>query len=163
MNYFELYELEEAPVADKASVSKKFFELQKKFHPDFYTNENEAERENALEQSAAINEAYRIFQNPDRTIEYFLQVKGIIIPDEKYQLPPDFLMQMMELNESLDEADETSLKTQINDFETGLKNEVAPLLEPAQAAALSAEQMQELKSYYYRKKYLNRILERLDD
>ena len=163
MNYFELYELEEAPMVDKTAASKKYFELQKKFHPDFFTNEPEAEREDALEQSAAVNEAYRIFQNPDKTIEYFLQVKGIITPDEKYQLPPDFLMEMMELNESFGEADETILKTQINDFGKALQNEVAPLLEPAKAADLSPEQMQQLKSYYYRKKYLNRILERMDD
>lgn len=163
MNYFELYGLEEAPVVDRSAVPKKYFELQKKFHPDFYTNENEAERENALQQSAATNEAFRIFKDPDRTIEYFLQVKGIISPDEKYRLPPEFLMEMMELNESFGEADEAALKTKINDFETGLQNEVAPLLEPAAAAALTAAQMQELKSYYYRKKYLKRILERLDD
>ena len=163
MNYFELFNLQEIPIADKTVVAKMYFELQKKFHPDFYTNENEADRENALEQSAAVNEAYRIFQNPDKTIEYFLQVKGVITPDEKYQLPPDFLMEMMELNESFESMDETALQSQINDFETGLKTEVAPLLVPENAAGLTTEQMQQLKSYYYRRKYLKRILERLDD
>ena len=163
MNYFELYGLPQSPVADKAAAAKKYIELQKKFHPDFFTNENEADREDAEQQSAHINKAYHIFQNPERTIEYFLQQKGVITPDEKYNLPPDFLMEMMELNESFDESDPETVKKNVTDYESSLSEEIKPLLSTEKAGSLTDAELQELKSYYYRKKYLKRILERLPD
>ena len=48
-----------------------------------------------------INKGYKTFQNDDETIKYVLQLKGLLEEDEKYELPPDFLMEMMELNEIL--------------------------------------------------------------
>ncbi len=161
MNYYELFELPIAPVVDKSGISKKYFELQKKFHPDFYTNETEEDRENALTQSAAINKGFTIFSNKEKTLEYFLQLKGVIVADEKYNLPPDFLMEMMELNEDFDE--ETNTEDKVNAYEQELLLEIEPLLSTENAALLTENDFQKLKAYYYKKKYLKRILDRLDD
>ena len=161
MNYFELFGLKEAPVADKAILARKYFELQKKFHPDFYTNENEADRDNATIQSAEINKAFNIFRNADKTLEYYLQQKGIIIPEEKYNLPADFLIEVMELNESFEDKNIEVTQNNIAAFEDKLYEDVSPLLAPN--AELNEEKMELLKAYFYKKKYLKRILERLDD
>jgi molecular chaperone HscB len=161
MNYYELFELPISPVVDKNGISKKYFELQKKFHPDFYTNETEEDKENALTQSAAINKGFTIFSNKEKTLEYFLQLKGIIATDEKYNLPPDFLMEMMELNEDLDA--ETNIEEKVNAYEQDLILEVESLLSTENSALLTENDFQKLKAYYYKKKYLKRILERLDD
>ena len=162
MNYYELFEMPVKAVADKMYVSKKYILLQKKFHPDFFTNENEAERENALQHSAAINKAYNIFSNKEKTIEYFLQQKGIITVDEKYKLPPDFLMEMMELNEAIDEKD-AHAEDKITAFENNLYSDIAGLLETDHATEMDEQALLKLKDYYYKKKYLKRILDRLDD
>jgi molecular chaperone HscB len=161
MNYYALYELPEKPVADKAIVSKKYIELQKAFHPDFFTNETEEDKENALAQSAAINKGYNIFSNKEKTIEYFLQLKGVIVSDEKYSLPPDFLMEMMELNEGFDE--DAAIETKIAAFENDLNEGIKPLLVLDNEVLLDENALQQLKLYYYKKKYLKRILERLED
>lgn len=161
MNYFELFGLKESPVADSAAASKKYIELQKKFHPDFYMNENEAEKENALEQSAHVNKAYNIFRNADKTLEYFLQHKGLITANEKYNLPPDFLMEMMEMNEAFDDTGTEDIGKNIAAFEEKLYESVKPLL--SETASLNDDSFQQLKEYFYKKKYLKRILERLAD
>jgi molecular chaperone HscB len=161
MNYYELFELPEKPVIDKTLVSKKYIALQKQFHPDFYTNETELDKENALAQSAAINKAYNIFSNKEKTIEYFLQLKAVIVPDEKYNLPPDFLMEMMELNEGFEV--EKDITNKIADFEMELNKSVESLLSPENTDLLDEKALGDLKLYYYKKKYLKRILERLDD
>ena len=161
MNYFKLFELKEAPVIDKTTLARRYFELQKKFHPDFYTNENEAERENATMHSAEINKAFNIFCSPDKTLEYYLQQKGVIIPEEKYNLPSDFLMEVMELNESFDDNNIEFIQNNIAAFENKLYADVSSLL--AQNTELNEEKMELLKAYFYKKKYLKRILERLDD
>ncbi len=161
MNYYELFELPVSPVVDRTGISKKYFELQKKFHPDFYTNETEEDKENALAQSAAINKGFTIFSNKEKTLEYFLQLKDIIVTDEKYNLPPDFLMEMMELNEGFDE--ETDIEGIIGNYEQELLEEIEPLLSIENTTLFNENDFQKLKEYYYKKKYLKRILERLDD
>jgi len=162
MNYFDLFGFLEAPVIDKSLVAKKYFELQKAHHPDFFTQANEAEKEAALEQSAQINKAFTVFQSQEKTLEYFLQLKEIIVTDEKYQLPPDFLMEMMELNESLLSKTPEAATDEIAEMEAQLYNEIAPILNDS-ILYNDAESLQQLKSYYYQKKYLKRILDRLND
>ena len=161
MNYYELYAIKETPVVDKMTINKKYIELQKKYHPDFFTNENEADQEFAIEQSAHINKAYKVFSNKGSSIAYFLEQKGMITENEKYNLPADFLMEMMELNEGFEENN--GIEEEIKKFEIALEDNIAILIDPEYSAKLSEQQLQDLKMYYYKKKYLNRILDRLVD
>ena len=62
MNYFEMFEIPVSLIIDKAAITKKYVELQKKYHPDFFTQENEAAQEDALETSSAINKAMKVFK-----------------------------------------------------------------------------------------------------
>ena len=163
MNYFELFDLPVAPVVNKSTLAKKYFELQKKFHPDFFTNESEEEKEMVLQQSADINKAFKIFQNSEKTIEYFLQQKGIITTDEKFSLPHEFLMEMMELNEDLSEDNPGLTNNKVAAYEAVLKESILPVLQHYNATVTTDADLQKLKEYYYKKKYLKRILERLDD
>src|SRR6185436_17201051 len=103
MNYFELFEIPITVKVDQSKLAQKYFELQKKYHPDFFAQATEAEQEEALERSSAANKALKIFKNQDQTIKYVLQLKGLLEEEEKYQLPPEFLMEMMALNEELSE------------------------------------------------------------
>ncbi|RYY48068.1 MAG: Fe-S protein assembly co-chaperone HscB [Chitinophagaceae bacterium] len=162
MNYFELFGFEEAPAIDKTLLAEKYFSLQKQNHPDFFTQSNEAEQETALQQSAAINKGFTTFQNEDKTLEYFLQLRGIVETDEKYQLPPAFLMEMMEINETLEEKDGVELTAELAAIEKTLYDSIAPILKSADLYNDPASQ-QQLKLYYYKKKYIQRILARLGD
>ncbi len=163
MNYFELFGLPQAPSVDRSFLAKKYFELQKENHPDFFTKATETEKENALEQSAAINKAFKIFQDKEKTIEYFLQTVGLIQADEKYSLPSVFLMEMMEINEVLTEATEEIVVKRVGDYEHNLFNDIRPVIENYNAAKTKETDLLLLKEYYYKKKYLKRILDRLGD
>ncbi len=165
MNYFELFGFKEIPVIDRGSVAEKYFALQKKFHPDFFTNEMEADKEMALQASADINKAFNIFKSPEKTIEYFLQLKGIIASDEKYNLPPDFLMDMMELNEGFEGGGfkDTTIAKQVADYEENFTAPVNKILSNINIETFTSDELQQLKEWYYKKKYLKRILDRLND
>ena len=162
MNYFELFGIGEAPVVDRSVLALKYFELQKKFHPDFYMNENEATQESATLQSAEINKAFNILRDPDRTIEYFLQLKGTITTDEKYSLPADFLAEMMELNESFEES-ENVMTQRVAEIEKDLLATISLPSNGDNATTITDRELQALKAYYYKKKYLKRILDRIAD
>lgn len=158
MNYFELFELPISLQVDKNILPKKYFELQKKYHPDFFSQASEDEQNEVLEKSSDINKAFKTFQNKDATIKYVLQLKGLLEEEEKYQLPPAFLMEVMELNEEL--SDNTS--NLIQEIENSIYNEVKDIIENYDDTTITTEQLLKVKEYYFKKKYLKRILDRLD-
>lgn len=162
MNYFELFGLPLAPSIDKSVIAKKYFELQKKYHPDFYSHADDNEKEEVLQQSASVNKAFKTFQDPDRTLQYFLQTTGLIEPDEKFDLPPEFLMEMMDINEALTENEAAAAK-QVQAYEEKLWEEVKHIILNYHMADTDGADLQKLKAYYYKKKYLRRILDRLGD
>lgn len=159
MNYFELFNLPVTLKVDKSQLTKKYFELQKQFHPDFFTQASEDQKADALEKSSMLNTALKTLKNEDETLKYILLQKNCLQEDEKYQLPPTFLMDVMELNEDLNE--ETIQK--IEAFESTLYVEVKDIVENYNNETVTPVQLASLKEYYYKKKYLQRILERIED
>lgn len=158
MNYFELFELPISLKTDKTKLALKYFELQKKYHPDFFARGTEHEQEQALQISSELNKALKILKDSHQTIKYVLQLKQLLEEEEKYQLPPAFLMEMMELNEELS-ADSAG---QIQELENQLYSEVQPIIENYNDATATTAELLKLKEYYYKKKYLQRILDRLE-
>jgi molecular chaperone HscB len=163
MNYFELFELPVSLRVDKSSLAKKYFELQKKYHPDFYTNADETDQKDSLEMSATINKGLKVLQQPDETIKYVLQLKGLLEEEEKYQLPPDFLMEMMEMNEKLLEEDPADFRKEVAALENELYEEIREIVENYEDSTVTTENLLKVKAYYFKKKYLHRILDRLAD
>ncbi|MCW3080799.1 iron-sulfur cluster co-chaperone HscB C-terminal domain-containing protein [Segetibacter sp.] len=165
MNHFELFKIPITLTPNMGQLKPKFYELSRKFHPDFFTNETEGEQSEALEVSSQINKAFKVFQNKDETIKYVLQLKGLLEEEEKYNLQPDFLMEMMDLNEQMMEAtmqgDEEAtgkLKTTVAEAEAEIYEPVKEIIEEYEEGKTTTEELLRVKEYYYKKKYLNRIL-----
>ena len=165
MDYFELFNIPLSLFVDASSIKKRFYELSRKYHPDFFSNTSEEEQSEALEMSAMLNKALKVFSNPEETIKYVLQLKGLLEEEEKYQLPPDFLMDVMELNEQLmdakmegDEAKKTALKEQIANLQTEIYEPVKSIVEHYQEGITSEKELLQVKKYYFQKKYLARML-----
>ena len=163
MNYFDIFGIPITLKVDKSILAKKYFELQREFHPDFYTQSDESEQQAALEQSAQINKGLKVLQQQDATIQYVLQLRGLVSEDEKYSLPPDFLMEMMELNEKLEEQNPESFTKEVAQLEDTLFEEVKEIIENYDNNSISGEKLEKLKEYYFKKKYLQRILDRIAD
>jgi molecular chaperone HscB len=163
MNYFELFGLPIGFQVDTQKLRAAFMEIQKASHPDKFAQGSADEQEAALEQSSMANKGFTLLNQKERILPYVLEILGILTPDEKYALEPDFLMEMMDLNEAwMDAEDETAKQAIIGQVEQ-LKNEIyAPIqsyMEMDQIDSISQEAMLQIKSYYYKKKYLDRILE----
>lgn len=169
INYFELYELPVSLKPDAAVVKNKFYELSRRYHPDRFTLAEEATRAEALRMAAINNDAYKTLTSEDATLAYVLKMNSVLEDEEKYTLPPDFLMEMMELNEavsdyemepdniSLKEQATTALQTQLNEW----KDVVAPLAGGFESNPTDKKILLQLKDFHFRKKYLLRIQERL--
>ncbi|HMU11430.1 MAG TPA: Fe-S protein assembly co-chaperone HscB [Ferruginibacter sp.] len=156
MNYFELFDLPVSLKIDQGKLAQKYFELQKKYHPDFFTQATEHEQEEALEMSSQLNKALKVFKNREETIKYVLQLKDLLEEEEKFQLPSTFLMEMMELNEELN--DDTPAR--IIAIEQDIFTDVQPIIDNYNDETATTGDLLKLKEYYYKKKYLQRILDR---
>lgn len=168
MNYFELFGLPVQLKVDTKGLSRKYFELSRKYHPDYFANASPQAQEEALEMSAELNKALKTLQNPDATIKYVLKMKGLLTEEEKYALHPSFLMEVMELNEQLMElemeADPALLertKSQTQQLIDDNNQLVAAILDNYQEAVTTEKELLQVKEYYYRKKYLEKIKEKL--
>ena len=162
MNYFELFGLPIGFQVDTNKLRAAFMDIQRASHPDKFAQSNSYEQDEALERSALANKGFSILNNKDQIMPYVLELKGIIDADEKYALSPDFLMEMMELNEAWMEADDESAKqsilSQIKAIQDEILEPIKGYLEMDQIDSISQEAMLQIKEYYYKKKYLDRIL-----
>jgi molecular chaperone HscB len=168
MNYFELFEIPVQLKVDKDALSGKFFELSRKYHPDYFVNKGGEAQAESLEKSALLNKAFKAFQNPDETIKYVLQLKGLLEEEEKYELPPGFLMEVLDINEKLmdlqienDPAIMSNLQVTIDNLQSEIYEPVKEIVEHYQEGATSEKELLQVKEYYYKKKYLRRIQEQL--
>lgn len=167
MYYFELFDLPVSLKVDKAALLKKYYQLSKQFHPDNFSLQDAEAQEKALQMSAQINKAKTILDDSYKRLAYILQEKKIIEEDEKYQLSPMFLGEMMDINEQLMELEmdenveaKQKIKMDIDSISAELQQKVDFYYELDNLEADAIDFMP-LKDYYYKLKYLNRILERL--
>ena len=170
MDYFELYGLPVTFNPDQTVVKQKFYELSKKFHPDFHINESEEKQEEVLLLSTMNNKAYQVLTDPQKRLHYILELKGLIQEGENYVLPQSFLMDMMEVNEALmdlefepDAAKLLEVRMQVDEIEKSLFDELSALTTGFEALpeAEQQEALLKIKDIYYRNKYLLRIGETL--
>jgi molecular chaperone HscB len=165
MNYFEFYNIPVSLQPDLTLIKQRFYELSRKYHPDFYSQATETEQSDALEKSSLVNKAFKTFSNHEETIKYVLQTKSLLEEEEKYQLSPDFLMEIMDLNEELmdakmeeDEGRMAAIQSQISTVQNEIYEPVKAIVEHYKEDVTTEKELLQVKEYYYRKKYLQRIL-----
>lgn len=161
MNYFELFEIPVQLSVNKSLLPARFFELSRRYHPDYFAGQGAEAQAEALEKTALLNKAYRTFQHPDETIRYVLQLKGLMEEEEKYELPAGFLMEVLEVNEALMDAggdtDKNNIRQVIDNLEKEIYEPVQKIVESYQEGVTSKEELLQVKEYYYKKKYIDRI------
>ncbi len=81
MNHFFNLNLEVKYDLDFDLLEKNYLELQQQYHPDKSLSD--------LEKSIAINESYKILNNPILRAEHLLELQNIFLDDDKQSLKPD--------------------------------------------------------------------------
>ena len=76
MNYFEVFDLPKILGIDPGALERKFHELSRKYHPDYFTTASADEKQKALAMTSLLNDAYRTLRHPVRRVEYLLELEG---------------------------------------------------------------------------------------
>lgn len=165
-NYFEFYDLPESFRPDEAALKRLYYAKSRETHPDFHATSSPENQAEMLRQATLNTDAYRTLSNPDQRMAYLLRQHGLLDEGKQEQLPPDFLMDMMDLNEQLMELEtgtDPAAIAQIASEVTALADTLDAGIQPLLAGyeQLPADHrpatLQQIRTYYLKKRYLLRI------
>ena len=168
MNYFEFYNIPISFKVDEAALKKTFYANSKKYHPDFHTLESTEEQDEILELSTLNNQAYKTLLDFDKRMKYVLDLKGTMGAEGENKLPQDFLMDMMDINETIMELEidfdkniYMKAENDVQAIENQLLSDVKEIIENYDDAMTPQYYLEEIKNFYLKKRYLLRIRENL--
>ena len=145
--YFELFGLEPRLDLDSKALEQRFFQLSRQWHPDLFARKPEAERQQALDRTAELNDAYRTLKHPVKRAEY------LVGSDEKVVPPPELLEEVFELNMALESSDRPELELKAKDFTARLAEIDLSLASPSPNLDHKA-----LRALLNRRKYLQNLV-----
>lgn len=106
---------------DEADLHTRFIQASAATHPDRYTDP--VDQAQAAERAAEVNHAYAVLSDPERRADALLTLLGGPAKDEDKSLPPDLLMDMMEVRESLEEAVTDDNRTELDKLRDWANNQ----------------------------------------
>ena len=171
MNYFAFYDLPEGFLLDEAALKARYYQLSRELHPDFHAQDTPAAQAEALRLSTLNTDAYRTLANPDARMAYLLSQHGMLEEGStQNQLPPDFLLEVMDLNEQLMELEtepNPEATAKVNAEVTALADTLDAGIQPVLAGypALPPDHrpaaLAQVRTYYLKKRYLLRLRRQL--
>lgn len=109
-----------------------------------------------------------MLSDDDRRLRHLLEIKGTLEAEGQNKVPQAFLMEIMEVNEALmelefedDPAVRLKVESLIDQLESDLESEVASLLADYDADKVTETDLQLLKDYYLKRRYLMRLREKI--
>ena len=168
INFFDFYGIPESFNPDTAALKKKFYELSKQYHPDFYATDTDEKQQEILELSTINNKAWQTLSDPAKRLEYILRQHELLVDGAKPALPGDFLMEMMDINERLMEIEDADQWAAINNEVLAVDDDINQKLDSLTKDyhtlddTAKESRLNEILDIYYRQKYLLRIKESLN-
>jgi molecular chaperone HscB len=162
-SHFELFGLPAAFALDAERLEMAYREIQSRIHPDRFAHAGDAERRASLQWTTRVNEAFQALKNPVARAKHLLELHGVDVAFEtNTAMPPDFLMQQMELREALAAAKEgkdyaalEGLKRDLRNDKSILEKQIAQAIDARQDYAGAAELVRKLM-------FLDRLDEEID-
>ena len=133
-NHFDLFGLAPAYALETEALERSYREIQSRVHPDRFARAGDAERRASLQWTTRVNEAYRVLKDPVQRAKHLLELHSVDVAFEtNTAMPPDFLVQQMELREALEEAKDSAkldeLRSRLRESRTVLQQEIAQAID----------------------------------
>ena len=134
-DYFEFLGLPRAIAIDEGELQRRYFELSREHHPDFHARSDEATRQSSLDLSSTLNQAYRTLRDRYARARYLIDLELPDLDDaEKKKIPPTLLMEVMEMQEKVFEAQseqdperKAKVHAELETIESGMKRKMEDL------------------------------------
>lgn len=127
-SHFALFGLPPAFSIDLPGLEKAYREIQSRVHPDRFAHAGDAERRASLQWTTRVNEGFQVLRNPVSRASHLLALHGVDVAFETHTaMPQQFLMQQMELRESLEAAVASKNPGRLRKLQDGLALDKASL------------------------------------
>ena len=149
MNPFELFDIGIELNPDLKDLRKRYIQLQQNSHVDSGGVEQESEE---------INRAYEILKNRDKRISFVINnLLNVNLKD--FPLSPNFLMDMMELNDVIsDPASKSEAEKSLTELEANLNYEFLEIDKSVNQGGIKIEENRlAIIDWYQRFKYFDRL------
>jgi molecular chaperone HscB len=101
VDYFGFLGLPKRLTIDPADLERRFYELSRRLHPDYFMTASADERQASMDRASLLNDAYRTLREPAARARYLLGMEGYKEAEKK--APPDLLEEVFELNLQIEE------------------------------------------------------------
>ena len=165
-DYFEFFGIERKLDLDPRDLEKRYYQLSRKWHPDLFARKTAAEREQALENTALLNDAYRTLKDPIARAEYVLTAAGMDSAEQKSsKVPPELLEEVFELNMALEEVrgGDEDARPQLEEARrkfTGMREEIDRELERKFSEGDRA--LPEIRAILNRRNYIRNLIREVE-
>lgn len=168
--HFALFELQPDFRIDQQELAARYRELARAVHPDRFADAGEREQRQALERSAALNEAYQVLRSAPRRARYLMALDGHELPLEATVQDPQFLLQQMHWREELEDLSDSLDLAGVATFKRRLKQAQQQLEDQFAACWNDNAQREQAERLVRRMQFLDKLShevreleERLDD
>jgi molecular chaperone HscB len=167
---FEVFGLEPSWAIDATELRRRLLKFSRIVHPDYFGNAAPEERERAETSSALLNSAHEVLADAVRRADWLVAARGGPSEADERQMPQEFLLEVLEWNESLEEAREATassparaglqqLQDELEHRRSATLTELAEMLDPlpANGDAVLSRARRRLNAI----RYLDRALEQI--
>ncbi|XP_059192843.1 iron-sulfur cluster co-chaperone protein HscB [Centropristis striata] len=159
-SYFKIMDCDYTFTLDTKKLQKRYLQLQRSLHPDNFSQKAVKEQEYSESHSALVNKAYQTLLKPLSRGLYMLELEGMRIEEGTDSgADSEFLMELMEINEALDEA---QTPEEANKIGQDTKGKLAALTKEIDAALLKGE-LHAAKALLAQMKYYANIEEKVKE
>lgn len=102
-DYFKCVGLPRLLNIDLEDLERRFYELSRKIHPDYFQQKTDQEKAISLQNSAVLNTAYRTLRDPIRRAEYIVRLEEGAAKAIPTRAPADLFEEILEFQEVLEE------------------------------------------------------------
>ena len=160
INYFEYFGLPCQYSIDESLLRKLFYKKSMQVHPD------QQESDDNHDEASVNNEAYRILSDKHLRLKHIVEIHTGTIDEHTEKLNPEFLMEMMDLHEEIENAESTEevniLTTKINDLISSETESYNNAIQAFDEGNQSETVIFSLRELYFKEKYFRQMLQYLN-
>ncbi|XP_063000390.1 iron-sulfur cluster co-chaperone protein HscB [Elgaria multicarinata webbii] len=143
---------------DVAQLQQRFRTLQRLLHPDYFSQRPQTERDFSEQHSSLVNKAYRTLLSPLSRGLYLLELNGVELEEgTDPEADPEFLSEIMEINEKLSEAHNDAKVEEMENFIAAKQAELIGSV----SRAFDQDDFQEAKKVLAKMKYFANLEEKV--
>ncbi|XP_004843422.1 iron-sulfur cluster co-chaperone protein HscB, mitochondrial isoform X1 [Heterocephalus glaber] len=157
-DYFSLMDCNHSFRIDTIKLQNRYQQLQRLVHPDFFSQRSQIEKELSEKHSTLVNDAYKTLLAPLSRGLYLLRLHGIEIPEgTHYEMDDQFLMEIMEINEKLAEAQNEAAIEEIESTVRAKQNEFTEHV----SKAFEQDDFEKAKEILTKMRYFSNVQEKI--